>query len=121
MSGFLFSEASIDEVVSAVSRAVRDELLCPPAVAAQLFRRLGDPALPVHRSLATLTLREREVLALIFTREGLANKEIASRLQISEATVKNHVHKPAGETSRQAARAGGAGFPLHTCFAPIDG
>jgi DNA-binding NarL/FixJ family response regulator len=37
-----------------------------------------------------LTLREREVLTLI--REDLGNKQIAERLQIAEATVKNHVH-----------------------------
>jgi DNA-binding NarL/FixJ family response regulator len=38
---------------------------------------------------ATLTPREREVLRLIV--EGLTNKEIAARLQISAATAKNHV------------------------------
>jgi DNA-binding NarL/FixJ family response regulator len=36
-----------------------------------------------------LTAREREVLMLIA--EGMINKEIASKLYISEKTVKNHV------------------------------
>jgi DNA-binding NarL/FixJ family response regulator len=37
-----------------------------------------------------LTPREREILRLL--EEGLANKEIAQRLGIEVATVKNHVH-----------------------------
>jgi two-component system, NarL family, nitrate/nitrite response regulator NarL len=39
---------------------------------------------------AALTNREREIVALID--EGLSNKEIAGRLVIEVATVKNHVH-----------------------------
>src|SRR5207247_2084469 len=39
--------------------------------------------------IATLTEREREVIQLIG--EGLRNKEIAERLVISEATVRNHL------------------------------
>ncbi|HEY9227484.1 MAG TPA: helix-turn-helix transcriptional regulator, partial [Gemmatimonadaceae bacterium] len=38
-----------------------------------------------------LTARERELAALLD--EGLTNKEIAQRLHISVATVKNHVHR----------------------------
>ena len=37
-----------------------------------------------------LTERENEIAGLV--RQGLSNKEIAQRLRISPATVKNHVH-----------------------------
>jgi DNA-binding NarL/FixJ family response regulator len=37
-----------------------------------------------------LSRREQELMLLL--REGLTNKEIAARLNLSEQTVKNHVH-----------------------------
>lgn len=55
---------------------------------------------------AALTEREREILALVG--EGLANKEIARRLQIELATVKTHIHnilKKLGVNSRTEAAA----------------
>ena len=38
-----------------------------------------------------LTYRQRELIALVA--QGLTNKEIAARLNLSEFTVKNHVHR----------------------------
>ncbi|CAG1771625.1 partial Transcriptional regulatory protein LiaR, partial [uncultured bacterium] len=41
-------------------------------------------------SAVRMTKREREVIVLIA--EGLSNKEIASRLNLSTYTVKSHIH-----------------------------
>jgi DNA-binding NarL/FixJ family response regulator len=80
----------VEELIDVLTRAARDELICSPRIAATLFRRVGSLAGQRDSAEFDLTLREREVLALI--REDLANKQIAQQLQIAEATVKNHVH-----------------------------
>lgn len=90
--GYVGRDASVDDLVGTMQAVARGELVCPPAVAALLFRHVGalagrhvEPA-----GAAELTPRERQVLALIG--EGLSNKEISRRLRIGVSTVKNHVH-----------------------------
>jgi two-component system nitrate/nitrite response regulator NarL len=92
-SGYVSVDAGISDLVIAIERAAQGELLCSPRVAAELFRRVGDRS--GRRDVAVadgpaLTARERQVLALV--RQRLSNKEVAVALNISEATVKNHVH-----------------------------
>jgi two-component system, NarL family, nitrate/nitrite response regulator NarL len=91
-AGYVTVNASIDDLAHAVTRTAAGELLCTPKVAAELFRRIADPpdTGATTQESGTLTVREREVLALL--RPGLSNKAIASALNISQATVKNHVH-----------------------------
>lgn len=92
ISGYVTDSASIDELVTKVADAVRGELNCPPHIAASLLRRLATigPHLEAPRDRLGLTSRELEVAALL--QQGLSNKQIATRLTIQLATVKNHVH-----------------------------
>jgi DNA-binding NarL/FixJ family response regulator len=89
--GYVARDGTVADVVAAVESAARGETICSPKVAAEAFRRLADlsasgqPAQAPH-----LTARESEIVALID--EGLSNKQIARRLFITLATVKNHVH-----------------------------
>jgi two-component system, NarL family, nitrate/nitrite response regulator NarL len=95
VAAYVPRDASIAELIAAVERTARGELLCPPRIAASLLRRLGRVR-PVAAAVApaaaeeALTQRERELLPLI--EQGLSNKEIARRLGIQLATVKSHVH-----------------------------
>jgi DNA-binding NarL/FixJ family response regulator len=66
--------------------AVHEGLLVVDEAFAEL---LGGRPGPVARLAEPLTSRELEVLALLS--EGLSNKAIASRLEISESTAKFHV------------------------------
>jgi DNA-binding CsgD family transcriptional regulator len=51
----------------------------------------GDAHVPEHRERAALNSRETEVLRSLV--QGLANKEIAARLEISESAVKNTIQQ----------------------------
>lgn len=92
VASYLRREASLGELAEALERLARGEAVCSPRIAATLLRRVATlaGARPANRAAGTLTSREREIVALID--EGLSNKEIARRLVIEVATVKNHVH-----------------------------
>ena len=91
VSGIVGRNASIAELLDAVGAAVADEVLCSPAVAGALLRRVAAmSAGGARHDGPPLTRRERQIVRLIA--DGLSNKEIASALHIELATVKNHVH-----------------------------
>jgi len=82
--GYLLKDAEPDEIHAAIRAAARGEApLAPKAAAALLAERSARPAA------VELTAREREVLGLVVA--GMANKQIARRLGISEKTVKGHL------------------------------
>jgi DNA-binding NarL/FixJ family response regulator len=77
--------------------------------------RYGPPAEPADR-LAALSKREWQIAALIA--DGLSNKQMARRLAITLATVKDHVHRILAKTrlpnraAIAAAYMGYKGFPV---------
>ena len=80
-------DASGDLMAAALLAMARGlVVVTPDMVPATLLTPAGDTALPAD----ALTPRELEVLALVA--EGLANKAIASRLGISDHTVKFHIN-----------------------------
>jgi DNA-binding NarL/FixJ family response regulator len=84
--GYLLKERVFDVViiVDALRRISDGETVVDPTIVARLLgrRRRDDP-------LATLTDREREVLALVA--EGLSNKAIGERLVVTDRTVEAHI------------------------------
>jgi len=89
-AGYVTADASIDDLVTAIERIARSELVCSPQIAAQLFGRISERGERWSAETKTLTTRERQVLDCL--RQGKSNKEIAQALNIAAPTVKNHVH-----------------------------
>jgi two-component system nitrate/nitrite response regulator NarL len=91
-AGYVTPDARLEELLNVVRCAAQGETLCSPRVVGSLAARLADLAERRHakRELVELTAREREIITLID--QGLSNKQIATRLCIEVATVKNHVH-----------------------------
>jgi DNA-binding NarL/FixJ family response regulator len=92
--GYLLKDAETSEIHAAVQAAARGEAPLTPRAAMELLRQ-RQSGVPGGDGGATgspqveLTERERQVLALLAG--GLANKQIARRLGISEKTVKGHL------------------------------
>jgi DNA-binding NarL/FixJ family response regulator len=82
--GYLLKDAEPEELHRGLLAAARGESPLAPKAAAEL---LADRTVSTPNG--TLSDREQEVLILVAT--GLANKQIATRLGISEKTVKGHL------------------------------
>ena len=93
-SGFLGKGARPDVLIDAIRTVARgDALLSPTATRGLIARFLKvQDAAPVRASplIASLTEREREVVALIA--DGMSNAEIARQLTLSPLTVKTHAN-----------------------------
>lgn len=85
-SGYLLKNVDPDYLIASVQQVQRGEVPIAPTMAAKILRELTSPA---ETTVQALTGRERQVLELLAG--GLANKEIAFQLKISENTVKNHL------------------------------
>ena len=101
-TGYLLKDAPRSELLRAVRAAARGEAVLSPSVATRL---LGQVRAPAREPLSS---RELDVLALVA--RGTSNRDTATRLFISEATVKTHllhIYAKLGVNDRAAAVATG--------------
>jgi NarL family two-component system response regulator LiaR len=88
--GYLYKDASVEELADAVRRAYAgNTVMLSPQAAEALLDLIdhGERGDEVPRS--ELTDREREVLSLLV--DGLTNRQIAHRMHVSESTAKQYV------------------------------
>jgi DNA-binding NarL/FixJ family response regulator len=95
-SGFLLKDVPPQELLFAIRSVHSGDSVVAPSTTRRLIDRFApmlpagaEGASPAAADLAELTEREREVLVQVAA--GLSNAEIATRLFVSEATVKTHV------------------------------
>jgi two-component system, NarL family, response regulator LiaR len=86
---FLLKDVSPNDLMEAIRAAYHGEARLHPTVARKLMNQVASQPAPSQPAGQGLTERELEVLSLVA--EGLSNREIASRLVISEKTVKTHI------------------------------
>lgn len=91
-SGYVPRHASIKELFATIDMVIKGECACHPRIAGSLLREVYRRRQPGSDSTIrhSLTRRESEILSLLG--RGHSNKEIARELNVSLATVKNHVH-----------------------------
>ncbi|MEU7043601.1 response regulator transcription factor [Streptomyces varsoviensis] len=95
-AGFLLKDSAPAELIGAVRAAAAGDAYLSPAATRHVVDSLaaGDTARRAEAArgrLATLTEREREVLALLA--QGLSNAAAARRIHMSEATIKTYVSR----------------------------
>jgi two-component system nitrate/nitrite response regulator NarL len=84
--GYLLKNIDSEFLVNAIRRAAGGDSVMSPEMTGKLVREIREP---VSSAQATLSPREREILA--FLARGASNKEIARELAVAENTVKIHV------------------------------
>jgi DNA-binding NarL/FixJ family response regulator len=90
-TGVVLKDTPAEILFKAISKVYLGEVWLSRSTTANVLNklvRMNDEMDIETRKIATLTQREREIVTLIG--EGLKNKQIASRLFISEATVRHH-------------------------------
>jgi DNA-binding NarL/FixJ family response regulator len=90
VSAFVGRDESSQDLLRAIHQVWRGEFSISPRRASLLLGRIAELAQSRVCPPDNLTPREREVVRLI--ERGLSNKEIARKLSIETATIKNHVH-----------------------------
>ena len=83
-AGYLLKSSRVTDVVQAIKRVAQGQSVLDPEAATVLMQQTR-----MHDPLNTLTSRERDVFDQLA--RGSSNNEIASKLNISEITVRTHI------------------------------
>ena len=94
--GILRKDASAEHVLKAIVKTHEGELWLDRSTLGRVFTEFRDPVSarkpdPETLRQASLTARERRIIALVVQSQGASNKALAQSLFISEHTLRNHL------------------------------
>ena len=87
--GYLLKGANQGEILRAITAVAEGEAIFGPAVARRVAEFFAGTPAPATDPFPQLTVREREILALVAA--GRSNPQIAAELYLSPKTVRNNV------------------------------
>jgi two-component system, NarL family, nitrate/nitrite response regulator NarL len=88
-SGVILKSVDPELFVKCAYKVVEGEVWLPKRQVAEMAGQIGHGPILVPRPVDTLTQREKVIVSYLV--QGWRNREIASQLEISEQTVKNHL------------------------------
>lgn len=94
-TGFIMKDALVADFEKTIRAVAQGMKVLPPSLTGSLFSQVIDHAVNGAKpakiiEAVRMTRREREVISLVA--EGMTNKEIAQKLNLSTYTIKSHVH-----------------------------
>jgi two-component system nitrate/nitrite response regulator NarL len=91
--GVVSKEAAAEVVLAAIAQVHRGELSLEPALMSAMLGQMVAPAVvdPEARRIASLTPKERKIVAVVVEGNGAPNKELAAKLFIAEPTLRNNL------------------------------
>ena len=90
-AGFVVKHSAPEELVRALRAVAQGRIFVTPGLVNEVLQTLKQNSPNAQDPVATLTLRQREILGLLV--DGLTAKEIGSKLQISARTVEDHKYR----------------------------
>lgn len=90
-SGYLLKDMPSEKLIEAIRDSLKGQLFIPTNIAAKLISRLYEKEASKNTLKRDLSLSERELQVSSLLIEGYNNKQISSKLFISEGTVKNYI------------------------------
>jgi DNA-binding NarL/FixJ family response regulator len=90
-AGFVLKDSAPEELVLSVRAAAHGRTFITPSLAGEVLQAMRQSSTEGQGPLATLTLRQREILRLLA--EGLTAKAIGLQLHISARTVEDHKYR----------------------------
>jgi DNA-binding NarL/FixJ family response regulator len=90
-SGYLLKEVELDKLLEAIRAVSRGEAVLDPAMVGRVLAEIRQPRFGKQQTDKIMTERDVEILRLLAL--GLTNREIASKLDFSEKTVRNRLSR----------------------------